>query len=388
MSALLRRVGERLSPTSWHGGAALRAMLWKEFLQMRRDRLTFAMMLGIPTMQIIIFGFLVKTQVTDLPLVVLDESHTAESRLLAATLENTGNYRIVRWAQSRAEMETEFARSHVQAGLVIPPEYARDVKRGRPAIAQLVIDASDPLSASAGIAGAAVAGNARSAALSSAGGHVVIPAVEVRVRPRYNPALRDAVNIVPGLIGVVLTITLVMVMSLALVRERERGTLEQLIVTPISKSSVILGKILPFLLVGFVQITVILLLGRFLFDIPMRGSVTLLYFESFLFMLGMLALGLFMSTLAKNQAQAMQLALFMIMPSFLLSGFMFPLAAMPKVAQIAGSLLPVTHYLVALRGIMLKGSGLDALWPATLILAAVALALIFLSVNRFAKTLE
>ena len=208
------------------------------------------------------------------------------------------------------------------------------------------------------------------------------------IRPRYNPALRDAVNIVPGLIGVILTITLVMIMSLSLVRERERGTLEQLIVTPISKTAVILGKILPFLGIGFVQVTVVLIAARVIFQVPSEGSLLLLYFFALLFMVGMLALGIFMSTLARTQTQALQLALLVMLPSILLSGFMFPLAAMPRVARIAGSLLPVTHFLVALRGILLKGAGIGALWPQALILTAVALVLITLSIRRFAKTLE
>jgi ABC-2 type transport system permease protein len=179
-----------------------------------------------------------------------------------------------------------------------------------------------------------------------------------------------------------------MIMSLSLVRERERGTLEQLIVTPISKTAVIVGKILPFLLIGFVQVSVVLVVARYVFSVPMEGSVVLLYFFAFLFMLGMLALGIFMSTLAKTQTQALQMALFVMIPSFLLSGFMFPLAAMPTAARIAGPLLPETHFLTALRAILLKGAGFQALWREAAILSAVAFVLIALSVKRFAKTLE
>lgn len=361
-------------------------MLWKEFVQLRRDRLTLAMMLGIPTMQIIIFGLLVRTDVRHVPTVVLDESRTAQSRALVAALVNTRYFAVVRPVASRRELDAEMARGAARAALVIPPDYARDLKRGRTATAQVVIDASDPLTARAAIAGASATATAASLAL--AGRAAPSPAVDVRIRPRYNPALRDAVNIVPGLVGVILTITLVMVMSLALVRERERGTLEQLIVTPIGKASVILGKILPFLIIGFVQVTVVLLLGRWLLDVPVRGSLTLLYALTLLFMLGMLALGLLMSTFARTQTQALQLALFIILPSFLLSGFMFPLAAMPVVAQWLGLLFPVTHFLTALRGILLKGAGLEALWREALILGATAALLLSLSVRRFAKTLE
>jgi len=269
----------------------------------------------------------------------------------------------------------------------VPPEFSRDIARGTPASAQLVIDASDPLTASSAISGAATAALATQAALSGLAGARAAP-FTLSIRPRYNPALRDAVNIVPGLIGVILTITLVMIMSLSLVRERERGTLEQLIVTPISKTAVILGKILPFLGIGFVQVTVVLIAARVIFRVPSEGSLLLLYVFALLFMLGMLALGIFMSTLARTQTQALQLSLLVMLPSILLSGFMFPLAAMPRVARIAGALLPVTHFLTALRGILLKGSGIAALWPQALILTAVALVLITLSIRRFAKTLE
>ena len=362
-------------------------MLRKEFTQLRRDRLTFGLMLGIPLMQIVIFGYLVRTEVRDIPLAVLDDARTTESRELVQRFVNTHNFRVAGQIASRGEVDATLARGTVKAVLIIPPEFTRDIARGVQASAQLVVDASDPLTASSAISGAATASLATQAALAGQSARGAAP-FALAIRPRYNPALRDAVNIVPGLIGVILTITLVMIMSLSLVRERERGTLEQLIVTPISKTAVILGKILPFLAIGFVQVTVVLIVARYLFKVPMEGSLLLLYLFALLFMLGMLALGIFMSTLARTQTQALQMALLVIMPSFLLSGFMFPLAAMPRAARIAGSLLPVTHFLTALRGILLKGAGMQALWPQAVILSAVSLVLIGLSVRRFAKTLE
>jgi ABC-2 type transport system permease protein len=364
-------------------------MLRKEFTQLRRDRLTFGLMLGIPLMQMIVFGYLVRTEVRDIPLAVVDDARTEESRALMQRLVNTHNFRFVQQLTSRDEIDKTLESGTARAVLVVPPEFSRDIARGAPSSAQLVIDASDPLTASSAISGAATAALATQSALggAAAAGRGA-PAFTLAIRPRYNPALRDAVNIVPGLIGVILTITLVMIMSLSLVRERERGTLEQLIVTPISKTAVILGKILPFLGIGFVQVTVVLIVARYLFRVPAEGSLLLLYLFALLFMLGMLALGIFMSTLARTQAQALQLALLVIMPSFLLSGFMFPLAAMPRAAQIAGALLPVTHFLTALRSILLKGAGFSALWHEAVILAVVALVLVVLSVRRFAKTLE
>jgi ABC-2 type transport system permease protein len=362
-------------------------MLRKEFTQLRRDRLTFGMMLGIPLLQIVVFGFLVRTEVRDIPLAVVDDARTTESRELLRRLLNTHNFKFVGQLASRDEIEAALRRGKASAVLVVPPEFSRDIARGTPASAQLVIDATDPLTASSAISGAATAALATQAALTGLAGARATP-FTLSIRPRYNPALRDAVNIVPGLIGVILTITLVMIMSLSLVRERERGTLEQLIVTPISKTAVILGKILPFLGIGFVQVTVVLIAARVIFRVPSEGSLLLLYVFALLFMLGMLALGIFMSTLARTQTQALQLSLLVMLPSILLSGFMFPLAAMPRAARIAGSLLPVTHFLTALRGILLKGSGIAALWPQAIILTAVALVLITLSIRRFAKTLE
>lgn len=359
-------------------------MLWKEFLQLARDRLTFAMILGIPTMQIIIFGFLVQTQVRHLPLAIWDQSRTTESRELATRLENTQNFTIASHAASSDEVDRAIESGKVQAALVIPVEYAKDLKRGRTATAQLIVDAQDPMTASSAIAGGQAASLATAFALRPA----APPPVDLRVRPRYNPALRDAVFIVPGLIGVVLTITLVLVTAMSLVKEREQGTLEQLIVTPISRQTVIIGKIAPFVIIGLLQTTVVLVLGKLIFDIPFRGSLVLLYGCTLAFMIAMLGLGILMSTVARTQGQALQMGMMIMFPSILLSGFIFPLAAMPFVARVAGMIFPVTHYLIILRGILLKGVGLEALWPSALTLVAFAVGLVTLSVTRFAKTLE
>ena len=212
--------------------------------------------------------------------------------------------------------------------------------------------------------------------------------LEVRVRPWYNPGLRSAVYIVPGIIGVLLSVTMILITSMSIVRERERGTLEQLIVTPIDKTSLMLGKIVPFVLVGYVQMTVILLLGRFLFDVPVRGSLPLLYVLTFAFIVANLGLGLFISTVVRSQAQAMQLGFFFLLPNILLSGFMFPREAMPALAQWIGLLLPLTHFLKVLRGIILKDIGFVELWRPTLVLVGLAALFIVLSVRRFSKRIE
>ena len=362
-------------------------MLQKEFLQMRRDRLTLAMMVVLPAVQLALFGYAIRTEVRHLPTVVLDESRTQESRALIQTMENTGNFTITGRVGSREEVEDVMRGGLASAALVIPPDFAVDIKRGRTANAQLIVDAADPLSSQSALSGASLAAAAHGASLAPAGTVLALP-VDLRVRPWYNPALRSETYIVPGLIGVLLSITMILITSMAVVRERERGTLEQLIVTPIGKTSLMLGKILPFVLVGYTQMTVILTLAKLMFHIPLRGSLLELYIITFGFIVANLGIGLFVSTLVRTQAQAMQASFFFLMPNFLLSGFMFPRAAMPAPAQWLGWLLPLTWYLEVLRGILLKDIGLAFLWGQTLVLLAFAAVLVTLSVKRFSKTIE
>lgn len=361
-------------------------MLWKEFVQMRRDRFTLGMMLGLPAIQLLLFGFAIQTEVRHLPMLVLDESRTSESRALIAVLENTGSFRITGRAANREAVRLAIQRGTARAALVIPPTYAIDIARRRPASAQVIVDAADPMASAAAMSGAALAATARSLDLTA--GRRPVARLDLRVRPWYNPGLRTAIYIVPGIIGVLLSLTLVMITSMALVRERERGTLEQLIVTPIGKTSLMLGKILPFVLVGYVQMTVILLLGSLVFDVPIQGNLLLLYVITLAFIIGSLGLGLFLSTLARTQTQAMQLGFFFLMPNILLSGFMFPREAMPVPAQWLGDAIPLTYYLRVLRGVLLKGSDLRALGPDAAMLTGFAVLMVVLSVRRFRKTIE
>jgi ABC-2 type transport system permease protein len=363
-------------------------MLHKEFIQMRRDRFTLGMMVGLPAVQLVLFGFAISTEVRDLPTLVLDESRSAESRALVAALENTGNFAIVGEARSRAEIADRIGRGDARAAIVVPPDYASDVKRGRTATAQVIVDAADPMASSAAISGAALAGQARGAALAEARGVRSGAPLEVRVRPWYNPALETSTYIVPGIVGVLLTLTMVLITSMSIVRERERGTLEQLVVTPIDKTSLMLGKILPFVLVGYVQMTVVLALGKLLFDIPIRGSLLALYAIAAAFIVASLGVGLFLSTLVRTQAQAIQLGFFFLLPNILLSGFMFPREAMPEAAQWIGAALPLTYFLEVLRGVLLRGVGLESLWREALALAAFSVLLVAFSVRKFQKTLE
>lgn len=360
-------------------------MLRKELLQLKRDRLTFAMMTGIPAIQLLLFGFAIQTEVRHLPTVVLDESATQQSRALIDRMVNTGNFDLVGRVADREALRSEVESGRARAAIVIPPDYARDLLRGRTAHAQVIVDAADPMASSAALSGAALAGQAE--AVERLPRMRTLP-LEVRVRPWYNPDLQSSTFIVPGVIGVLLSLTLVLITSMAIVRERERGTLEQLIVTPIGRTSIMLGKLAPFLIIGYIQITVVLILGRLVFHVPVRGSLLTLYLVSFPFMVASLGVGLFLSTLVKTQTQAVQLGFFYILPNILLSGFMFPRVAMPAAAQWIGALLPLTYYLDVLRGVLIKGVPFTQLLDEAAVLTLFSVVLIALAVRRFHKTVE
>jgi drug efflux transport system permease protein len=363
-------------------------MFRKEFIQMRRDRLTLGIMIGIPVLQLLLFGFAIQTDVRNLPTVVVDESRTPQSRDLIAAFVNTGNFRIVRYENDRSALDRAISRGDAQAGIIVPHDYARKLVRGPTATVQVIVDAADPLSSQSAIAAASGVAQVRTLELLSHGPGAAAPRVEARVRPRYNPGLRSPNYIVPGLVGVILTLTMVLVTSMAIVRERERGTLEQLIVTPITKTELMLGKITPYIGVGLVQMTAVLVLGRVVFDVPLTGNVLLLYAIALIFVVASLALGLLISTLVRTQQQAIQVSFFFVLPNILLSGFMFPRQAMPAVFQWIGALLPLTHFLTVLRGILLKGVGIDALWSQVAVLTVFSVGLIAVAVQRFHKTLD
>jgi ABC-2 type transport system permease protein len=359
----------------------------KEFIQMRRDRLTLMIMTGLPVVQLLLFGYAIQTDVRHLPTVVLDQSRTPESRDIIAAFENTGNFRIMAWVSDRPALDAAIERGDAQAGLVVPYDFPRKLLRGETASVQVIVDASDPLSSQSALAAAAGVAQVRNLALLSEAARRP-PPLDARVRPRYNPGLRSPNYIVPGLVGVILTITMVLITAMAIVRERERGTLEQLIVTPVTKTELMLGKIAPYIGVGMVQMTTVLIVGRVVFDVPLTGSLVLLYAIALLFVTASLALGMFISTLVRTQQQAMQVAFFFVLPNILLSGFMFPRQAMPAFFQWVGLLLPLTYFLKVLRGILLKGVGLEALWREVAALAGFAVVLVTLAVTRFRKSLD
>lgn len=370
----------------------LRAIVVKEFIQMSRDRATLGMVLGVPVMQLLLFGYAIRLDVKHLPTVVYDQSRTQQSRALLQQFEATGNFDLTRVARSYDDAIRQIDVGRAHAAIVIPPRYARDVKRGRPTRVQVLVNATSPSASQSAIGAAQMVGQRQNLnmALSRAGGTSSASAlpVEVRVRPLYNPALSSPLFMVPGIIGMILSNILIIITAMAVVREREFGTLEQLIVTPLARSELMIGKITPYVLVGFIQITAVLIVGRLLFHVPVRGSILMLYAMSFLFIVASLGLGLFISTLARAQAQAMQASFFFLLPNVMLSGFMFPREGMPPIARELGLALPLTYYLEILRGVILKGVGFQALWPQSLMLVGFAVLFFTFSTLRFQKTLE
>lgn len=362
---------------------------WKELRQLRRDRMTIAMMAALPVMQLLLFGYAINTDVRHMPTVIYDQDHSAASRDLWRSLEATGFYDVAGHVRSYDEIERALRSGRAKVALVVPPRYSSDVKRGRPAQLQLIVDGSDPQTVASATSTASSLVAARSGELlvrklAAAG---VGSAQPITIEPStwYNPDLRTAVYIVPGLVGVILTMTMVMLTSMAIVRERERGTLEQLIVSPVRNIELVVGKILPYILIGYVQITLILGAGRLVFDVPFAGSLPLLYGLSFVFIAANLALGLFFSTVAKTQQQAMQMSFFFLLPNILLSGFMFPFEAMPRPAQWLAQVLPLTHFLRIVRGITLKGSGFSDVAQELVSLSVILCALVVVASLRFSK---
>ena len=367
------------------------AVVVKEFIQMRRDRLTFGMLVGIPLLQLMLFGFAINADPKHLPtaLRVADESVFARS--LVTALQNSDYFRIVARAGSDSEAERMLRRGDVQFVVNLPVDFARKLQRGERPVLLVEADASDPVATGNAIA---VLANLNVTALD----HDLVgplarlkgqaPPFEVRVHRLYNPEGITQYNIVPGLMGVILTMTMVMGTGLAMTRERERGTLENLLATPVTPLEVTLGKIVPNILVGYIQIGLILLAAHFVFQVPMLGSLPLLLACVLAFVFANLAVGFTFSTLAKNQMQAMQMTMFFFLPNMLLSGFMFPFRGMPGWAQAIGEVLPLTHFLRIVRGILLKGNGgaeiLPELWP----MLAFLLAALTLSLLRYRRTLD
>ena len=367
------------------------AVLTKEFVQMRRDRLTFAMMVGVPIMQLILFGFAINSDPKSLPTAVLAADNSIYARTLVRAIENSGYFRVVRHLSSEAEADRALAMGTVQFVVTIPENFSRKLERGERPVLLVEADATDPAATSNAIAALlTINQNALNRDLAGALHDLQypVPAFELRVQRRYNPEGITQYNIVPGLLGVVLTMTMVMMTSLAVTREYERGTMENLLATPVRPIEVMIGKIVPYIIVGYIQVTVILLAAKLLFAVPMLGSLALLSVVLILFIAANLAIGYTFSTLAKNQMQAMQMTFFFFLPSMLLSGFMFPFRGMPQWAQWLGEALPLTHFLRIVRGILLKGNGFSDIAPNMWPLALFLLIAGTIALTRYRETLD
>jgi ABC-2 type transport system permease protein len=371
--------------------ARMVAVFIKEFQQMMRDRLTFGMAVGIPILQLILFGYAINTDPKGLPtaLVAADTSPLAGS--IVATLQNTGYFRIVHQGTSEAQAEKLLESGEVQFLVVIPPHFTRSLVRGEKPALLVAVDATDP--SASGNALAALNGAAQQALQRDLAGPLqrlqpTAAPYEVIVHRRYNPEGLSRYNIVPGLVGTILTMTMVMLTSLAMTRERERGTMENLLATPVLPAEVMAGKILPYVVIGYVQLGVILGAAWVLFEVPLVGSFTLLMAMIGVFIVANLGVGFTFSTLARNQLQAMQMTFFFFLPSMLLSGFMFPFRGMPQWAQWLGEVLPLTHFLRIVRGIMLKGNTADLLmsdlWPMLAFMAVAGI----VALMRYRQTLD
>lgn len=367
------------------------AVLLKEFVQMKRDRLTFGMIVGVPIIQLILFGFAINTDPKGLPAVAVINDESPFSRTLIRSLENSQYFRFDHRAAGEAEADRLLKRGDVQFVLVIPADFSRKLQRGERPQLLLAADATDP----------AATGNALAAVTQvlkqtldreltgplSALKSTDLP-VDLRVQRRFNPEGVTRYNIVPGLMGVILTMTMIMMTALAMTRERERGTMENLLATPVRPAEVMVGKIAPFIIVGYLQVTLILVAAKLIFGVPIVGSLLLLSLALIVFIAANLSVGFTFSTIARNQLQAMQMTFFFFLPSILLSGFMFPFRGMPEWAQVIGEVLPLTHFLRIVRGVLLKGNGFDEiapeLWPIMLFMLVAGT----VALKRYRQTLD
>lgn len=364
----------------------LLAVMRKELRQLARDRITFAMIVGIPIGQILLFGYAINTDVRNLPAAVADHANTHLSREFVANLRHTQVLQLDESAESAEELEALLRTGKISVGVYIPQDFDRRVLDGRPD-AHLLVDGADPTIL--GVANQLVAMPIAFDTWAFDTWNVARPVQpSLEVRPYYNPERRTSVNIIPGLIGVILTLTMLLFTAVSIVRERERGNLELLINTPVSNTQLMVGKVVPYIGIGLVQLALIIGVGKILFDVPIRGSILELYVAALAFIAANLALGLFVSTVAKTQFQAMQVTFFILLPSILLSGFVFPFAGMPVFAQYLGELLPITHFIRLTRGIMLREASLVELSNELWLLVGFTMIAMAAAVMRFSRRLD
>jgi ABC-2 type transport system permease protein len=369
----------------------LMAMILKEALQLRRDRLTFAMMFGIPIMQLVLFGFAINNDPKGLPAAVLASDHSAITRALIGAIGNTGYFSFTNAVATEAEADSLLQRGAVQFIITIPGDFTRELIRRERAQIAIEADATDP--ATIGSALAAVNQAVTQTLARELSGPLALyrpnsSPVDVLLHRRYNPEGITRYNVVPGLLGIILTMTMVMMTALAVTRERERGTMENLLAMPVRPIEVMAGKIAPYIVIGAIQVAVVLVAAKILFGVPFEGSFTLFGLSTLLFITVNLALGFTFSTIAQNQLQAMQMSFFFLMPSILLSGFAFPFRGMPGWAQAIGEVLPATHFLRIVRALMLKGASFDQIAVEVATLALMLVAVSAIAVSRYRVTLD
>lgn len=366
------------------------AIIRKEFFQIKRDKRTIAIILLMPIMELLLFGYAASTSVDHIPTVIFNNDIGTESRELLDGLTNSQYFDINYMGRSMTELQEYIDNGDAKAGIVIPPEYSEKIKGGETAQIQLIVDGSDPTTAQTILSSAGSVVQSYSVEIISEKnmGYTMPQAIDLRSRVWYNPDMSSTYFNVPGLIGVILQTVTLMLTSFSIVREREKGTLEQLIVTPITKMELMIGKIIPYVIIGFIDIVLALGLSMFWFKVPVSGSITLLLLFSIIFLFSALGIGLLISTVSKSQLQAMQLSMFMIMPNILLSGYMFPREAMPKIVQVISNVFPLTYFINVLRGIMLKGNNLGTLINEFVILIIFGVVVLFLATMKFKKKID
>jgi ABC-2 type transport system permease protein len=374
-------------------GSRLLGIIAKEFIHLKRDMFALVLALAVPVAMLFIFGWAINTDVKHVPTAVFEQSGSAEARSFLEAMANTQYFDVRYWVSSHHELARLIDQGTAKVGVVIPPDFGRRLSR-QAADIQVIVDASDPLVATSAINAAAALGAQRSLQIMTrtAEGTSLArqgePPLDVRVRAWYNPDLVSAIFIVPGLIGALLMQTTITAMAVSVVREREKGTLEALIVSPIRRWELLLGKIIPNLVVAYGQMTMALIVAHYVFDVPIRGSLTLLYVLAAAFMLGTLGIGIFLSAVSRTVPQAMQLTFLTFLPSIYLSGLLFPIEGMPVVAQYLSAVIPLTYFLRIVRGIVLKGVGFSYLWPSLVPLMIFGAVIFSLAVLKFRKTLD
>lgn len=365
----------------------------KEFIQIKRDKASFGIAIMMPIMMMLLFGYAVTTELDNISTVVLDQNHTKESREFIKSFENTGYFNITKEENNIEKIQNEMDKGLVHAAIIIPPDYSNKILKGEKPVVQFLIDGSDPTTARTVFSSGVLTGERYgvkfwSKSMEKYPGKASIGGVDVNTRVLYNPSLRNQNFVIPGLVGLIMQNITILLTAFALVRERERGTIEQLMVSPLTAPEIILGKLAPYIVIGFLDFIFALALGISWFSVPIMGSLPLLLFLGLGFVICALAIGILISTAAKTQLQAMQLSFLVLLPSILLSGFIFPRESMPKIIQFLGSVIPLTYFLNILRGIVLKGVGMEVLFKDVSILFSIGLILLTLSMVQFRKKLD